>query len=159
MTNLGFRLAMEAAGIRVVETAVGDRYVLEALEAGGHTLGGEQSGHVIFPDLATTGDGILTGIVLADIVQRSGRTLAELAAESMTRLPQVLVNVRVTGSPAAAAARLAEPAAAAEDQLGTTGRVLVRPSGTEPIVRVMVEAATHDEADGVARRLAGLLGS
>ena len=98
MTNLGFRLAMERAGIHVVETAVGDRYVLEALEAGGFTMGGEQSGHVVFTDLATTGDGILTGLVLADVVQRSGRTLAELAEEAMTRLPQVLVNVRVAGS-------------------------------------------------------------
>ena len=107
MTNLGFRLAMERAGIRVVETAVGDRYVLEALEAGGFTMGGEQSGHVVFTDLATTGDGILTGLVLADVVQRSGRTLAELAEEAMTRLPQVLVNVRVAGSAVAAAASVA----------------------------------------------------
>ncbi len=95
MTNLGFRLAMERAGVHVVETAVGDRYVLEALAAGGYSLGGEQSGHVIFSDLATTGDGLLTGVVLADIVLRSGRPLAELASEAMTRLPQVLVNVRV----------------------------------------------------------------
>ena len=87
MTNLGFRLAMEAAGIKVVETAVGDRYVLEALDAGGYSLGGEQSGHVIFRDLATTGDGLLTGLVLADAVKRSGRPLAELAAAAMTRLP------------------------------------------------------------------------
>ena len=107
MTNLGFRLAMEQAGIHVVETAVGDRYVLEALEAGGFTMGGEQSGHVVFTDLATTGDGILTGLVLADVVQRSGRTLAELAAEAMTRLPQVLINVRVPGSAVDAAASLA----------------------------------------------------
>ena len=109
MTNLGFRLAMERAGIRVVETAVGDRYVLEALEAGGFTMGGEQSGHVVFTDLATTGDGILTGLVLADVVQRSGRTLAELAEEAMTRLPQVLVNVRVAGSAVAAAASRGGP--------------------------------------------------
>ena len=157
MTNLGFRLAMDRAGIRVVETAVGDRYVLEALEAGGFTMGGEQSGHVVFTDRATTGDGILTGLVLADVVQRSGRTLAELAEEAMTRLPQVLVNVRVAGSAVAAAASLAPEVAAAEAELGATGRVLVRPSGTEPIVRVMVEAAGHDEAERVARDLAAAL--
>ena len=96
MANLGFRLAMEAAGIHVVETAVGDRYVLEVLDAGGYSLGGEQSGHVIFRDLATTGDGILTGLVLCDAVARAGRPLAELAAAAMTRLPQVLVNVQVS---------------------------------------------------------------
>ena len=100
MTNLGFRLAMEAVGVRVVETAVGDRYVLEALEAGRFALGGEQSGHVVFPALATTGDGILTGLVLADVVRRAGVPLAELAAAAMTRLPQVLVNVPVRGSSA-----------------------------------------------------------
>ena len=95
MTNLGFRLGMEDAGIHVVETAVGDRYVLEALASGGFSLGGEQSGHVIFPDRATTGDGLLTGVVLADAVVRSGRPLADLAAAAMTRLPQILVNVPV----------------------------------------------------------------
>src|SRR5262249_13058767 len=95
MTNLGFRLGMEAAGIKVVATAVGDRYVLEALDAYGWSLGGEQSGHVIFRELATTGDGLLTGVVLCDAVRRSGRPLAALAAAAMTRLPQVLVNVPV----------------------------------------------------------------
>jgi len=158
MTNLGFRLAMEQAGIHVVETAVGDRYVLEALEAGGYAMGGEQSGHVVFTDLATTGDGILTGLVLADVVQRSGRTLAELAKEAMTRLPQVLVNVPVRGSAAIAAASLVDEVASAEAELGDRGRVLVRPSGTEPIVRVMVEAASHDEAARVANHLAAALG-
>ena len=106
MTNLGFRLGMEAAGIKVVETAVGDRYVLEALGAGGYSLGGEQSGHVIFRDLATTGDGLLTGIILCDAVHRAGRPLADLAAAAMTRLPQVLVNVPVRSPmPDAAGAR------------------------------------------------------
>jgi phosphoglucosamine mutase len=157
MTNLGFRLAMERAGIRVVETAVGDRYVLEALETGGYSIGGEQSGHVVFADLATTGDGILTGLVLADVVQRSARTLGELAEDAMTRLPQVLINVRVRGSAPTAAASVTDSVAAAEAELGTTGRVLVRPSGTEPIVRVMVEAASHEEADRVARGLAASL--
>jgi phosphoglucosamine mutase len=157
MTNLGFRLAMEAAGIHVVETAVGDRYVLEALDAGGYSLGGEQSGHVVFPALATTGDGMLTGIVLADVVRRSGRSLHELARLSMTRLPQVLVNVRVADAPAAAAARLGDAVTAAEQLLGHEGRVLVRPSGTEPIVRIMVEAPTHEQAGAIARDLAGRL--
>ena len=157
MTNLGFRLAMEKAGIQVVETAVGDRYVLEALETGGYSMGGEQSGHVVFPHLATTGDGILTGLVLADVVQRSGRTLAELAAEAMTRLPQVLVNVRVGAKPLALMEAVSREIAAAEERLGHEGRVLVRPSGTEPLVRVMVEAPTHDEADAVAGELAAAL--
>ena len=141
MANLGFRLAMEAAGIHVVETAVGDRYVLEALDAGGYSLGGEQSGHVIFRDLATTGDGMLTGLVLCDVVERAGRPLAELAAAAMTRLPQVLVNV-----PRGRAHRRSGGAVRRRDRhrrrpsSATTGRVLVRPSGTEPLVRVMVEA-------------------
>ena len=120
-------------------------------------MGGEQSGHVVFPDLATTGDGILTGLVLADVVQRSGRTLAELAAEAMTRLPQVLVNVRVNSNPLALMDAVAREIAAAEERLGHEGRVLVRPSGTEPLVRVMVEAASHDEADAVANELAAAL--
>jgi phosphoglucosamine mutase len=154
MANLGFRLAMEAAGIRVIETVVGDRYVLEALDAGGLSLGGEQSGHVIFRDLATTGDGVLTGMVLCDAVCRSGRPLAELAAAAMTRLPQVLVNVPVAARIADPARRFAGEIAAVEAELGDHGRVLVRPSGTEPLVRVMVEAATEDAARASADRLA-----
>ena len=157
MTNLGFRLAMEATGIRVVETAVGDRYVLEALDAGHLSLGGEQSGHVIFRDLATTGDGLLTGIVLADAVKRSGRRLADLAAAAMTRLPQVLVNVPVGEPMADAAERFAEQIAGVETELGDHGRVLVRPSGTEPLVRVMVEAPTEAAARAAANRLAAVV--
>ncbi len=153
MTNLGFRLAMEAAGIHVVETAVGDRYVLEALEVGGYSLGGEQSGHVIFPDLATTGDGLLTGVLLADAVRRSGRPLAELSGAAMTRLPQVLVNVRVARRDPDIAANIAEEIERAQARLGAVGRVLVRPSGTEALIRVMVEAPSHDEADATARDL------
>ena len=153
MTNLGFRLAMEAAGVHVVETAVGDRYVLEAVDAGGYSLGGEQSGHVIFRDLATTGDGILTGITLADAVKRSGRSLAELATV-MTRAPQVLVNVPVAVRAPDAAEQLADEVAAAEAELGSRGRVLVRASGTEPLVRVMVEAPTQEAAERTAERLA-----
>ena len=154
MANLGFRLAMDAVGIKVVETAVGDRYVLEALDARQLSLGGEQSGHVVFRDLATTGDGLLTGVVLADAVKRSGRSLAELAAASMTRLPQILLNVPVTEPMPDAADRLAADIAAAEHELGAHGRVLVRPSGTEPLVRVMVEAETESLARTTAEQLA-----
>jgi phosphoglucosamine mutase len=155
MTNLGFRLAMAARGIDVVETQVGDRYVLEALEAGGWSLGGEQSGHVIFRDLATTGDGLLTGLQLLDAVHRSGRPLGELAAEAMTRLPQVLLNVRVADRAAFGdGAAVQDEVAAVERELGDRGRVLLRPSGTEPVVRVMVEAPSQDQADAAARRLA-----
>jgi phosphoglucosamine mutase len=154
MTNLGFRLGMEAAGIKVIATAVGDRYVLEALDAYGWSLGGEQSGHVIFRDLATTGDGLLTGVVLCDAVKRSGRPLAALAAAAMTRLPQVLVNVPVGAPMPDAATRVAAAIAAVERELDGAGRVLVRPSGTEPLVRVMVEAPTQDRADDAADRIA-----
>jgi phosphoglucosamine mutase len=157
MTNLGFHLAMADEGISVVTTPVGDRYVLGAMEDGGWSLGGEQSGHVIFRDMATTGDGVLTGLLLVDVMARKGASLAALAESAMTRLPQVLVNVRVTGSGPEAADRIAAQVAAAEARLGTTGRVLVRASGTEPVVRVMVEAATHDEAETVAAELADAL--
>ena len=152
MTNLGFRLAMEEHGIPVVETAVGDRYVLEALAAG-LALGGEQSGHVIFRDLATTGDGLLTAVQALDVVLRSGRPLAELAGGAMTRLPQVLRNVRVAWRDPAVVERLPPAIAAVEARLGEKGRVLVRPSGTEPLVRVMVEAPTEAEAEAAADEL------
>jgi phosphoglucosamine mutase len=155
MTNLGFRLAMDKRGIHVVETQVGDRYVLEELESRRLDLGGEQSGHVIFRDLATTGDGLLTALQVLDVVVRSGRSLADLAAEAMTRLPQVLRNVRVAERDPAIAERLAGPIAAVEARLGDHGRVLVRPSGTEPLVRVMVEAPTEDEATAAADELIG----
>jgi phosphoglucosamine mutase len=154
MTNLGFRLAMTEAGIKVVETPVGDRYVLEALEAGGYSLGGEQSGHVIFPDLAVTGDGLLSGLVLLDVVRRRGVALADLAASAMTRLPQVLVNVRVPGDADAAVEELAPHTAAAQAELGERGRVLVRASGTEPLLRVMVEAEDEATAHRIADELA-----
>jgi len=154
MTNLGFRLAMDVAGINVVETGVGDRYVLEALGAGGHSLGGEQSGHVIFADHATTGDGLLTAVALIDIVKRSERTLADIASDAMTSLPQSLVNVRVGERVPDVAERLADEIAVVEADLGATGRILVRPSGTEPLIRVMVEAATPDQAQAAADQLA-----
>jgi phosphoglucosamine mutase len=154
MTNLGFRLAMRDAGIHVVETPVGDRYVLEALRAGSYSLGGEQSGHVIFNDHATTGDGLLTGLVLLDVLRRRQRPLSELAADAMSQLPQVLVNVAVGRRMPDVADVLAPEIAAASSRLGETGRVLVRPSGTEPLVRVMVEAATAEVAHETAHELA-----
>ena len=153
MTNLGFRLAMAERGIEVVETAVGDRYVLEALDDGQLSLGGEQSGHVIFREIATTGDGTLTGLRVLDVVKRAGRTLADLADESMTQLPQVLKNVRVTGVAADVVSAVAADVAAVEAELGDHGRVLLRPSGTEPLVRVMVEAPTAAQAEAAADRL------
>jgi len=155
MSNLGFRLGMEAAGIHVVQTQVGDRYVLEALAAGGYSLGGEQSGHVIFSDLATTGDGILTGLLLSDLVCRQGRPLAELASAAMTRLPQVLRNVKVAEREALATApQIWAEVHAVEAELGHEGRVLLRPSGTEPLVRVMVEARTQAVAEAAVERIA-----
>ncbi|GII75638.1 phosphoglucosamine mutase [Sphaerisporangium rufum] len=154
MSNLGFKIALRKAGLGMVETAVGDRYVLEAMRAGGYNLGGEQSGHVLMLDHATTGDGLLTSLHLLAEVARSGRSLDELAG-AMTRLPQVLVNVRdVSKAKAASSAELADAVADAEKALGDTGRVVIRPSGTEPMVRVMVEAETQDEAEQVANRLA-----
>ena len=155
MSNLGFRQAMEAAGIAVHVTPVGDRHVLEALDANGWSLGGEQSGHLVFRELATTGDGILTGLQLLDLVARAGRPLAELAPAAMTRLPQVLRNVRLAerADAASVTAALGPAVQAAQDALGGRGRVLVRPSGTEPLVRVMVEAPTEAEAEDVTARL------
>jgi phosphoglucosamine mutase len=154
MTNLGFRLAMREAGIHVEETAVGDRYVLERLEARGWSLGGEQSGHVIFRDIATTGDGLLTGLQLLDVVHRSGSPLDRLAAGAMTRLPQVLRNLRVADRDALeGASAVWDAVKMAEADLGDTGRVLIRASGTEPLVRVMVEAPTDDLAALVCERL------
>ncbi|MEU2710920.1 phosphoglucosamine mutase [Streptomyces sp. NPDC007205] len=154
MSNLGFKLAMEKAGIRLVQTAVGDRYVLEEMKEHGYALGGEQSGHVIILDHATTGDGTLTGLLLAARVAETGRSLRELAAV-MERLPQVLINVPdVDKSRVRTSADLAAAVAEAERELGETGRVLLRPSGTEPLVRVMVEAADIDQARSVAGRLA-----
>lgn len=155
MSNLGFRQAMVREGIDVVETAVGDRYVLEAMRAGGHNLGGEQSGHVVLLDHATTGDGVLTALQLLARVAATGRSLRALAAV-MDRLPQVLVNVHgVDRSRFDGSAALADAVAGAQAELGSTGRVLLRPSGTEPLVRVMVEAVTAEQAQAVADRLAG----
>jgi phosphoglucosamine mutase len=146
MTNLGFRLAMEEHGVRVHETPVGDRHVLAALEANRWTLGGEQSGHIIFRSLATTGDGILTGLQVLDVMKRTGRSLADLAGSAMTRLPQVLRNVRVADRSADLHDRLRADIERVEGELGPRSRVLIRPSGTEPVVRVMVEAPTEEAA-------------
>lgn len=154
MSNLGFKLAMEREGLTLVQTAVGDRYVLEEMKDKDYALGGEQSGHVIVLDHATTGDGTLTGLLLAARVAGTGRTLKDLASV-MERLPQVLVNVPdVDKSRVKTSAELAAAVTDAERELGTTGRVLLRPSGTEPLVRVMVEAADIEQARSVAGRLA-----
>ncbi len=154
MTNLGFRLAMAERGIAVRETPVGDRYVLAALEAEGLALGGEQSGHIVFRRRATTGDGILTGLVLADLVRRAGRPLADLSTGLVERVPQVLANVAVADpGRLVGAGEVWAAVAAVEAELGGTGRVLLRASGTEPLVRVMVEAASEDQAAEAARRL------
>jgi len=148
---------MAEHGIQVLQTAVGDRYVLEAMLAGGHTLGGEQSGHVIFLDRATTGDGLLTGLRLLAIMARTGLPLSELATV-MRRLPQVLVNVQVADRKGLAeAAEVWRAVEAEQARLGDRGRVLVRPSGTEPLVRVMVEAETEQTARGVADKLAAVI--
>ena len=154
MSNLGMFQAMERAGVEVRKTAVGDRYILEEMTAGGFSLGGEQSGHVIFLDHATTGDGTLTGLLLAARVAQSGRSLRELAAV-MTRLPQVLINVKGVDKNAVDSSEIVQHAVAEEEkELAGLGRVLLRKSGTEPVVRVMVEAPTGDQATAVATRLA-----
>jgi phosphoglucosamine mutase len=157
MSNLGFHHTMRDAGIAVHTTAVGDRYVLEALRQRGLSLGGEQSGHLVFLDHATTGDGLLTGLALLSRMKATGASLSELASV-VQRLPQILLNVPVTDRLAVAESHeVAEAVNAVEAELGQTGRVLLRPSGTEQLVRVMVEAPTQQQADEVARRLAEIV--
>jgi phosphoglucosamine mutase len=157
MSNLGLHLAMKAHGINVVTTAVGDRYVLEELRAGGFALGGEQSGHVVLPAHATTGDGLLTALRLMSRMAETGKSLADLAAV-MNRLPQVLVNVRVADKAAVAGStEVRDAVGAVEAELGEEGRVLLRPSGTEQLVRVMVEAPAQATAQAAADRLAGVV--
>jgi phosphoglucosamine mutase len=154
MSNLGLHLAMREAGIAVRTTAVGDRYVLEEIRAGGFTLGGEQSGHIVMPQFGTTGDGILTGLRLMARMAETSSSLAALAAP-MQSVPQVLINVEVADKGSVAEAPAVRSAVAeAEAELGDTGRILLRPSGTEQIVRVMVEAADADTAHQVAQRVA-----
>lgn len=157
MSNLGFVQAMQRAGIAVVSTAVGDRYVLEAMLAGGFSVGGEQSGHLVLLDHATTGDGVLTGLTVLQRMAQTGATLAELAGV-VVALPQVLVNVRADRS-RATAPDVVEAVAKEEADLGGDGRVLLRPSGTEALVRVMVEAPTDEQARAVAERLARVVGA
>lgn len=155
MSNLGLKLGMQQAGVNVVETAVGDRYVLEEMRRGGYSLGGEQSGHLVFSNYATTGDGVLTGLQLAARVCETGKSIRTLADEAMDRLPQVLVNVKnVDKAKAKTDEAVLDAVTHAESRLGDTGRVLLRPSGTEPVVRVMVEAATAEQAHSEAEHLA-----
>ncbi len=154
MSNLGFKLALRREGLNVVETGVGDRYVLESMRANGYNLGGEQSGHVVLLDYATTGDGTLTALHLLARMAATGRPLADLASV-MTKLPQVLINVRgVDRSAVNSNGPLTAAVAAAQASLGENGRVLLRASGTEPVVRVMVEAPSDQEARRVAEDLA-----
>jgi phosphoglucosamine mutase len=159
MSNLGLVHAMREAGIELVQTRVGDRYVLEEMERRGASLGGEQSGHVIFREQATTGDGLLTAVRFLSLAALTGRTVGELAG-AMRRYPQVMINVPIDGGGGLADAAAVEDAVAdAEASLGGRGRVLVRPSGTEPLIRVMVEAETEDEAathaESVAKAIRG----
>ena len=157
MSNLGFFLAMKEHGIAVDQVKVGDRYVLEAMNANGFTLGGEQSGHVIMSEYATTGDGVLTALHLTARMMRTGRTLADLASV-VTRFPQVLVNVgNVNKARAGIDPEINAAVTKASKELGDKGRVLLRPSGTEPLVRVMVEAETEAEAGRVAAELADVV--
>ena len=154
MSNLGLKLALKDMGIKTVQTAVGDRYVLEEMLRGGYTLGGEQSGHVINREFATTGDGTLTALTLCNEVVKSGKSLKQLAAD-FPQLPQQLVNVPNVDKMAATTNAAVQAAVDKESKLlGDTGRVLLRPSGTEPLVRVMAEAATQQQADEVCDRLA-----
>ncbi|MGH3558901.1 MAG: phosphoglucosamine mutase [Mycobacterium sp.] len=154
MSNLGLHLAMRSAGVAVRTTGVGDRYVLEELRSGAYSLGGEQSGHIVLPALATTGDGILTGLRLMSRMAQTGSSLAGLAS-AMHTLPQVLINVGVADKGAAVAAPSVRTAVRqAEDELGDAGRILLRPSGTEQLIRVMVEAADEDIARRLATRVA-----
>jgi phosphoglucosamine mutase len=153
MTNLGFHRAMAARNITVVTTDVGDRAVLVAMEAGGYVLGGEQSGHLIHALHATTGDGMLSALLLLDIVRRSGRSLSDLASAAMRRLPQVLRNVRVSVKPSNIELLLAHELQRERALLGNDGRIVLRTSGTEPVVRIMVEAVSVALADEVTTRL------
>ena len=158
MANIGFHQAMKRAGIEVLTTAVGDRYVLEEMRAGSYTLGGEQSGHIVLASHATTGDGLLTALQLMAQMAATRSSLADLAS-IVTKFPQVLINVRVADKAAVASSpEVASAVAAAEDELGDSGRVLLRPSGTEPLVRVMVEAATAHAAQSIAERVAEVVG-
>ena len=157
MSNIGLERALAAAGIRLERTRVGDRYVLERMRQLGATLGGEQSGHLIFLEHATTGDGLITAVELVNVMLRSGRRLSDLRA-AIPRYPQVLVNVRVRERGGVADSKeVAHAVATAEARLASRGRILVRPSGTEPLMRVMVEAEHQGEAEGIAAEVAAVI--
>ncbi len=160
MSNLGFRMAMSSQGIETALTSVGDRYVREEMIHRGAMLGGEQSGHIIFGNLAVTGDGLLTALQLLEVISATGKTLAELRAEAMRRYPQVLVNVEVA-NPAEVERfpEVWEEVSRVEQEMGEAGRVLVRPSGTEPLVRVMVECLESELAERYAQELAEVIAS
>jgi phosphoglucosamine mutase len=154
MSNLGFHKSMAEADIEIIETGVGDRYVMEALLEHKGVLGGEQSGHIIFLDKGQTGDGLLTAVRLLDVVAGTGKELRELRAEAITEYPQILQNVKVArGASLSDAPELWEEVRKIESELGDEGRVLVRASGTEPLIRVMVEASSESAARGYADRL------
>ena len=153
MSNLGFNIAMKDLGIEVIAAAVGDRYVLEEMRTGGFTIGGEQSGHVVLSEFATTGDGVLTALHLMSEIKATGKSMAELAA-IVDRLPQVLINVPNVDKGSISKAAVLDAVSKLNQELGDTGRILLRPSGTEPLIRVMVEAATADQAQLVAQELA-----
>jgi phosphoglucosamine mutase len=156
MSNLGFNIAMKELEIEVIAAAVGDRYVLEEMRTGGFTIGGEQSGHVVLSEFATTGDGVLTALHLMSEMKATGKSMSELAA-IVNRLPQVLINVPNVDKESISKSDVTKAVAKLEQELGSTGRILLRPSGTEPLIRVMVEAATADEAQKVAEELAGVV--
>jgi phosphoglucosamine mutase len=159
MSNLGFMKAMDSLGIKVPTTAVGDRYVLEKMIAEDYVLGGEQSGHVIMRDFANTGDGILTALQLMQAVVTSKKSLKDLASV-MKRFPQALINVKdVKKENLATSVKISEEISRHERDLGTSGRILVRPSGTEPLVRVMVEAESNEQAERIANEIASLVRS
>lgn len=154
MSNMGFYKALEAHSMESKQTAVGDRYVVEEMKKNDYNLGGEQSGHIIFLDYNTTGDGLLTGLQLVNIMKITGKKLSELA-EEMTIFPQKLVNIRVTDKHAVTDnAKVAQKIAEVENEMNGNGRVLVRPSGTEPLVRVMVEAASVEDCESYVERIA-----
>lgn len=153
MANMGFHIAMESIGVRVHQTPVGDRHVLAALEENDWSLGGEQSGHIIFSDFATTGDGLLTGIQLLDAMKRSRRGIEEIANSVMVRYPQVLKQVDLPNLSVTIAGSLLNEIKKEEEKLGEEGRILVRFSGTEPILRIMVESITSEKAENTANRL------
>jgi phosphoglucosamine mutase len=157
MSNLGLELAFKEAGIKIHRTSVGDKYVLRKMLEENASLGGEQSGHIIFSDHCTTGDGVVTAVQLISVIKEKGEPLSALAGQ-MKKLPQTMVNVRVKDKAAAQNSEaLAEALQAAQEELGSTGRILVRPSGTEPVIRVMVEGPTEEQCAEIADRLAAVV--